>query len=82
MAVMSNIHGDLIYSIMDETGFEYDYVAEKFEKAQERGVSPIDFFDEMVDSIAKYLALDDILRKALRTRTPIELYELRRKLDI
>lgn len=82
MAVMSDIHGDLIYSIMDETGFEYDYVAEKFEEAQERGVSPIDFFDEMVDSKAKHLALDDILIRAHQTRTPIDLYELRRKLDI
>ena len=82
MSVMSDIHGDLIYSIMDETGLEYDYVAEKFEEAQERGISPIDFFDEMVDSRAKYLALDNTLRKALQTRTPIELFELRRKFDI
>lgn len=46
---MKDLHIAFIERIINETGYDWDYVCNRFYKAIDQGVKPIDFFDNIVD---------------------------------
>ena len=46
---MHEVFNELIERIMEETGYDYNYVVERYNEAMSQGVSVIDFFDNIVD---------------------------------
>lgn len=46
---MKNLYIDIVDRIVKETGYDWNYVSNKFDEALSRGVDPIDFFDIIVD---------------------------------
>lgn len=47
---MKDLFIDFVDRIVKETGYDWDYVASRFNEALDRGIKPIDFFDDIVDS--------------------------------
>ena len=47
---MKNLHIDIVDRIVRETSYDWDYVAHELENALANHISPIDFFDSIVDS--------------------------------
>lgn len=50
MAMLKNSYIEFVDRIVRETGYDWYYVADKFNEALDRGVKPVDFFDSIVDS--------------------------------
>lgn len=46
---MKELYNNFIYRIMKETGYDWDHVASRFDEALNKGISPVDFFDSIVD---------------------------------
>ena len=46
---MKDLYIGIIDRIVLETGYDPDYVEKRFQDSISRGVSPIDFFDDVVD---------------------------------
>lgn len=50
MGVMKNSYIDIVDRIVKETGYGWSYVANKFNESLDHDISPVDFFDDIVDS--------------------------------
>lgn len=46
---MHELFDDFIERLIEETGYDYDYIIERWNVASAQGVRPDDFFENMVD---------------------------------
>lgn len=49
MGAVKNAYIRFVDRVVCETGYDWDYVAQRFNDAIDRGMKPVDFFDEIVD---------------------------------